>query len=569
MNLKNLALFLMLIIFSVDLLAQYVIKPLADVSFVSGTFESHEENGLHFTMPQQPSQAPQQKVLQYKSNPGLSPHYEKILMKVHPGQDGRERVFETTAWPYCFYCHLNLGFSEGNYLGSGVLIGPHHILTCGHNVYDYENKQWVKGIEAFFALNDDQAPFGKVHAVRIYAHLKWYKQGDSDFDIALIVINKSIGLKIGWCGLMYLPNEKTLKKAISITGYPGDKGGKQMWTMKDTIKALSEERLFYDIDTMGGQSGSPIWLMILKNPYIVGIHTLGEGKERSGNSGIRLSLGKLKLIVDHWMTESCQYEMPVDRVVPLLPFEAEKPASTDVITHLKNRASEGDAEAQYQLAWRYRDGKNVVKDVKEAVHWYQKSAVQGHPQAQTSLGWHFHAGSGVSKDLIEAVHWYQKAAQQGDAYAEAQLGEAQCELGLLYCERMDVSKAVEWWQKAAERGNQQAQCALGKCYQIGLGVRKDLVQAERWYQKSAAQGYPAAQGQMGMFCAERSEIVRAVEWWQKAAEQGDPNSQCALGLCYETGQGVSKDLVQAQSWYQKSAAQGNTDAQAQLNQLKK
>lgn len=48
------------------------------------------------------------------------------------------------------------------------------------------------------------------------------------------------------------------------------------------------------------------------------------------------------------------------------------------------------------------------------------------------------------------------------------------------------------------------------------------------------------------------------------AEQGDAQSQYALGLSYELGVGVDKDLAQAFAWYQKSANQKHPKAQYNL-----
>jgi TPR repeat protein len=40
-----------------------------------------------------------------------------------------------------------------------------------------------------------------------------------------------------------------------------------------------------------------------------------------------------------------------------------------------------------------------------------------------------------------------------------------------------------------------------------------------------------------------------------------------LGICYEYGQGVTKDLNKAREWYTKAVAQGSAGAQTQLGSL--
>jgi TPR repeat protein len=59
----------------------------------------------------------------------------------------------------------------------------------------------------------------------------------------------------------------------------------------------------------------------------------------------------------------------------------------------------------------------VGKDQQEAVKWYKKAAEQGDAGAQYNLAWCYRDGAGVKKDEKEAVKWYTKAAEQN--YEEA------------------------------------------------------------------------------------------------------------------------------------------------------
>ncbi len=53
----------------------------------------------------------------------------------------------------------------------------------------------------------------------------------------------------------------------------------------------------------------------------------------------------------------------------------------------------------------------------------------------------------------------------------------------------------------------------------------------------------------------------------KLAQRGHPAAQCLLGLCYQTGRGVTKDSHQAAQWYEKSAKKGFADAQSRLGHM--
>jgi len=81
-------------------------------------------------------------------------------------------------------------------------------------------------------------------------------------------------------------DDNFLKNAtLNLSGYPGDKGGNQQWFMARKTKSVSSRRIVYDIDTMGGQSGSPVWYLTNGQRYAVGVHTNGVS---SGNSATRI-----------------------------------------------------------------------------------------------------------------------------------------------------------------------------------------------------------------------------------------------------------------------------------------
>lgn len=77
-----------------------------------------------------------------------------------------------------------------------------------------------------------------------------------------------------------------------------------------------------------------------------------------------------------------------------------------------------DADAQYNLAWMYDNGKGVTQDYKEAVKWYRLSAEQGHALAQSNLGAMYANGEGVIQDDVYAHMWSNIAAANGQSGAQ-------------------------------------------------------------------------------------------------------------------------------------------------------
>jgi TPR repeat protein len=94
----------------------------------------------------------------------------------------------------------------------------------------------------------------------------------------------------------------------------------------------------------------------------------------------------------------------------------------DYIEVESESAEQGQAEAQYGLAWAYRRGELVPQDYPKAVKWYRIAAEQGHIDAQYELGVMHRCGEGVAQDHAEAAKWYRKAAEQGHPDAQSCLG---------------------------------------------------------------------------------------------------------------------------------------------------
>ena len=59
-----------------------------------------------------------------------------------------------------------------------------------------------------------------------------------------------------------------------------------------------------------------------------------------------------------------------------------------------------------------------------------------------------------------------------------------------------------------------------------------------------------------------------MDWYRKAAEQNEPAAQYSLGLMYEQGTGVPRNLTEANRWYQLAAKNGDPDAKAALRTIK-
>ena len=119
-----------------------------------------------------------------------------------------------------------------------------------------------------------------------------------------------------------------------------------------------------------------------------------------------------------------------------------------------------------------------------------------------------------------------------------------------------------------EPHNAEIQFFIGKCRVFCVGDYRDAFQ---WYTKAAEQNHKDAQFSIGL-CYDFGDGVTkdkylAVEWYKKAADQNHPTAQYNLGSSYENGEGVEKDFSKAIEWYKKSAINGEPLAQNRLGNL--
>jgi TPR repeat protein len=141
----------------------------------------------------------------------------------------------------------------------------------------------------------------------------------------------------------------------------------------------------------------------------------------------------------------------------------------------------------------------------------------------------------------------------------------------------NYKKAFEIFKPLAEQDNDVAQFHLGVIYTNGYGVDKDLKQAFDWQLKATNQNNKEAESELshlkvilrneGLGAYNNKNYKKALETFIPLAEQGDDVAQFHLGIMYENGYGVDKDLNQAFYWQSKSAKQGNNGAESSLSNV--
>ena len=85
---------------------------------------------------------------------------------------------------------------------------------------------------------------------------QWTNDGNPNYDYAAIILPTNLGAKTGWYGFSNLSDSELLASEANVSGYPFDKdGGHTQWSDHHKVANVDPQKVFYETDTMGGQSG--------------------------------------------------------------------------------------------------------------------------------------------------------------------------------------------------------------------------------------------------------------------------------------------------------------------------
>lgn len=218
--------------------------------------------------------------------------------------DGRDPLL-SQAYPWSTVGRIDV--PNTNKYGTGVMVGPRHMLTASHEI------DWAANpIGAAFtpAWQAGSAPYGTAWATHVLAIVKanpanGLNAKEIGYDYAVVILDRPAGATtdIGWAtGWMdvgpWLPSWNGNPKFHHV-GYPSISGGDYQYLEKyismdasfpvNTI-GPSAYRLEHHADVQQGQSGGPIfgWFNGSPTPYVV---ALQSGEQWGGTSGPNVAGG--------------------------------------------------------------------------------------------------------------------------------------------------------------------------------------------------------------------------------------------------------------------------------------
>ncbi len=248
------------------------------------------------------------------------------------GDDNRTRVSNPKVWPYLPTCHILVTYKhiyssvrkeyvDRYFIGTGFMEGPNLLVTAGHCVYGDvteagtefdDNKdnprfpdlvQVYAGIDGLGEETESYEYYAEASFINIQKN--YYENVSLDYDWAALELDRYLGNRTGYYGR--INNWYSKGAEVYSYGYPGDKEGKEDTTMWETHGKLLKKTTYqysYDFDTVGGQSGSPIFMTYDDGvAYVCGIHTHG-GSSNGGTIFNSFIMNYLRSIVARSKNES-------------------------------------------------------------------------------------------------------------------------------------------------------------------------------------------------------------------------------------------------------------------------
>jgi glutamyl endopeptidase len=220
-----------------------------------------------------------------RQNPRLATETAEVVI----GADDRVKVNNTTDYPWRAICSLRItAADDSTWIGTGWLAGPRVVMTAGHCVYIHARGGWVKRIEVIPGRNGASRPFGECTSSQFHSVKGWTESKKRSHDYGAIILSSECkyGNRVGFFGFASLGFFSLLGLKVNLSGYPGDKPTGTQWWHARRITLVTPRTLVYNIDTAGGQSGSPVWRLKNGQRHAVGIHTNGS---TAGNSATRIT----------------------------------------------------------------------------------------------------------------------------------------------------------------------------------------------------------------------------------------------------------------------------------------
>jgi len=214
------------------------------------------------------------------------------------GSDDRQPANDASFPHWRMICHLVIQSRDGHrYTGTGWLAGPSTVVTAGHNLLLDSIGHVAERVWVIPGRQGDDGHLGLFEVTSFAVHAHWKQGQQPGFDIGVIWLPEPVGGKLGYFGFASLADGALANAPVLTAGYPDDKAFGTQWVTQSRVNAVFPHTLRYGLDTVHGQSGSPVFAVGSAGPVAVATHVYGAPQ---ANEGVRLSPDIVETLTHWW-----------------------------------------------------------------------------------------------------------------------------------------------------------------------------------------------------------------------------------------------------------------------------
>lgn len=222
---------------------------------------------------------------------------EAVPMTIINNDDRKQ--YDDWRYPWGLVCRVS-SFNGG--VGSGVLVGPRHVLTASHCV-DWDDLRMSVDVHVHGTVVRATAVVEKAGCFTKVASGHGFDQVDEDY--AVLIIDQRLGDRFGWMGVRTYESRWDETELWETIGYSTDQiGGSGTVPTWQPSFYLDEDAADFgwgramstNADVFRGQSGSPVFAFWSDGPYAVAVIVAEVGEENycAGGVGLTRLVGRIR-----------------------------------------------------------------------------------------------------------------------------------------------------------------------------------------------------------------------------------------------------------------------------------
>jgi V8-like Glu-specific endopeptidase len=187
----------------------------------------------------------------------------------------------SSSYPWAAQVRVVYTDAQGNFgIGSGTMVDPYHVLTAGHCVHQGAGGTWMTSTKVYPAWDGDDDAFGNADWSNLTTFTGWTISSSADEDIALIRLDRPLGLLTGWLYLWYgIDTDFASSELFNVAGYPDNfscySGAPNQlfygWGSFDTVNPSQLiSSVSWNCDA-AGMDGAGVYKIISTNRYLYGV----------------------------------------------------------------------------------------------------------------------------------------------------------------------------------------------------------------------------------------------------------------------------------------------------------